>query len=469
MGGKGSSRAIAVVGLLVVMALAAALRLPGLDRVKGQYWDESFYAADAAAYLGRAQPALRADRPRPSVAENSWMQPPLGKWMIAAGELVAGNHEWGWRLPAALFGIAGVGLTYLIALELWKSPAWAGFAGALLSLDGLHLVQSRIAMLDIFASTFALAGLYAVVRLAVLRPPVLRPPVLRPPVLRLSVPAWTQPGPGARSRGLMWRYCVAGLALGAAVACKWSALPYLALAGVVAWMWGPRSESTSRFSRIRTFAIAFAALPLAVYVLSYSSFFVEHGLDVWGWLRLQAAMLRYGSHFHPVGGWSSTAWQWPLSRRPIDYTAVVYFPGVRLVHGRVAVLRVITTGNPVLWWGFLAAAPAVLWRWLRRRSRADGLIACGYLAGWAPWLLPGRTEFIYYLLPAVPFMALAVAGAARSAGRVAQGRAAPVAPAIAGAVAAGAVAATVRYYPLWTALPISPRAFSALLHLPGVV
>ena len=86
---------------LVLAAIGGLLRFPGLDRVRGYYWDETFYAADAAAYLGRVPPSLRAHHPVPEVAENSWMQPPLGKWAIAAGEWTLGDNAWGWLCNTA--------------------------------------------------------------------------------------------------------------------------------------------------------------------------------------------------------------------------------------------------------------------------------------------------------------------------------------------------------------------------------
>ena len=74
-----------------------------------------------------------------------------------------GLHAFGWRFPSVLFGVAGVLLLYFLALELWGSVWWAGLAGLLLSLDGLHIVQSRIAMLDIFLCTFVTAGMLLLV------------------------------------------------------------------------------------------------------------------------------------------------------------------------------------------------------------------------------------------------------------------------------------------------------------------
>jgi dolichyl-phosphate-mannose-protein mannosyltransferase len=72
--------------------------------------------------------------------EATWVHPPLGKWIIAfLGVGPIGQRPIGWRLPSAVFGIAGVGLLYVLALRLWRSVWWAGFAALLLALDGLHI------------------------------------------------------------------------------------------------------------------------------------------------------------------------------------------------------------------------------------------------------------------------------------------------------------------------------------------
>src|SRR5204862_12889 len=82
----------------------------------------------------------------------------LGKWIIATGVSPLGLDPLGYRLPSVICGTVGVLLLYLLALELWGSAWWAGLAAILLSLDGLHIVQSRIAMLDVFLVTFITAG-----------------------------------------------------------------------------------------------------------------------------------------------------------------------------------------------------------------------------------------------------------------------------------------------------------------------
>ena len=146
---------------LIVLAIAAGLRLWGLASPDQPYGDEPYYAFDAAAYLGGGTVGpIGADPPAVRIAdEGTWVHPPLGKWIIALlGVGPIGQRSIGWRVPSAVFGIAGVGLLYLLALRLWRSVWWAGLAALLLALDGLHIVQSRMAMLDIFVTTFVTAA-----------------------------------------------------------------------------------------------------------------------------------------------------------------------------------------------------------------------------------------------------------------------------------------------------------------------
>ena len=87
---------------------------------------------DAEVYLGGGIGQPIAGAPAVKIAdEGTWVHPPLGKWIIALlGVGPIGLRSIGWRLPSAIFGIAGVALLYLLALRLWGSVWWAGFSCA---------------------------------------------------------------------------------------------------------------------------------------------------------------------------------------------------------------------------------------------------------------------------------------------------------------------------------------------------
>ncbi len=138
---------------------------------------------------------IRSETDPPAVRiadEATWVHPPLGKWIIALlGIGPIGQRSIGWRLPSAVFGIAGVALLYLLALHLWRSVWWAGFSALLLALDGLHIVQSRMAMLDIFLTTFITAAVLFLVldRERMESATVSRPMAPDRSTLRLTVPS----------------------------------------------------------------------------------------------------------------------------------------------------------------------------------------------------------------------------------------------------------------------------------------
>lgn len=428
-----------VVVPVMLLVLASGVRLWGLAQPPGIYWDEHYYVFDAEVYLGggfgqpiAGGPAVRIED------EGTWVHPPLGKWMIALlGVGPIGLRAFGWRLPSVLFGVTGVMLLYFLALQLWGSVWWAGLTGLLLSLDGLHIVQSRIAMLDIFLCTFITAGMLL---LALER-------------RRMdSAPAATGGRGIQRIFGSGYRLG-AGAALGAAVATKWSGAYALVFAAGLCTVWamtGERAAGRSKVATAGTLAASFILAPLAVYLLSYGAFFAEHGPAFRDFLTLQLDMLRYQGHYVRVQAANSPPWTWPLLLRPIQYYADV--------RGGTA-SRIVALGNPVLWWGFLAALPLAAVTLARRASWREALAFGGYGAMYLPWLAVPRSQFLFYLLPAVPFMCLGVVAAirglpARAARRTGIGFA--TAACIAGAA----------YLPAWTGLRVAQSWLDGLRLLP---
>ncbi|MPZ71474.1 MAG: phospholipid carrier-dependent glycosyltransferase, partial [Actinobacteria bacterium] len=118
-------------------------------------FDEVYYAKDACYYIKGAVEAcaLSGD------GEQTLVHPPLGKWFLSIGVKLFGFDSFGWRVAAAVAGTATVFLLYVLAKRLLHSTLGASIASGLLAIDLLHLVQSRISMLDIFLPMFAIATL----------------------------------------------------------------------------------------------------------------------------------------------------------------------------------------------------------------------------------------------------------------------------------------------------------------------
>jgi len=81
--------------------------------------------------------------------------PPLAKLIIAAGIFIFGDHPWSWRVGNATLGTAIVGITYLLGRRMSGSRLVGAIAGAIILCDGMYLVDSHYAVIDIVYLTCA--------------------------------------------------------------------------------------------------------------------------------------------------------------------------------------------------------------------------------------------------------------------------------------------------------------------------
>lgn len=412
---------------LLITAAAAFLYLWRLTSPHTMIFDENFYVPDACLYLhGPGAPCGIG-------SEASWLHPPLAKWILAGAIRLFGYHPFGWRIAPAAAGIASVFLVYAIGLRLLASTFSSSVAALLFATDFLVFVQARVAMLDIFALCFGLTCILLTLLAA------------------------------GSTRGKAWLRLGAGVAGGAAVASKWSGVLLLVVALVIAAgeeVSRHRESSTRHPAAVALGALAFGyvLVPVAVYCLSYTGrvggalLSPPWGAGSWvrNFLHLQKSMLTNNLGFAGLHPYESPAWSWPLLKRPVLY----FISG----DGR---RRILALGNPLLWWPGLAAIVHMVWRLVSRRGsiRCEGVIVLGLAAVYGPWLVLTRVRsfvFLYYFLPAVPFLCLAVARSLQSLGM--RG-----ARAAAAAYLAVTVAAFGYYYPVLTGRPLSPGQMSQRL------
>jgi dolichyl-phosphate-mannose-protein mannosyltransferase len=436
-----------------VVVVAAALRLPGLDHPPGFVFDEIFYAQNACL--------LAADPDVCGIGEPlSNAHPPLGESLIAAGIAVFGYTEVGWRIASALAGILTVALLYVLAHRLLTAagyaaaPIGAAAAAGLLAVDFLQLVHSRVAMLDGFLTLFVLLAVLCVV--------LDRDRARDAPVTGLA--RW--------ALGRPWRLA-AGAALGAATAIKWSG----AFAAVVVVMLvvayeiaarrrdgrslGAATRLAFREEGVRS-AILLGLVPTAVYLASYLS--VESGTLIglpwqegtfWhGVARHQLALARFyaeqASGHHP---YESPAWSWLLLKRPVAY----WFSADGVYR------EVVALGNPVTWWPAAVAFVGLTVAWLRRgapSSAPEAVMVAGVAATYLPWLLVNANRdntFLWYILPAVPFLYLGLGLLTARAWSRVPGRV------LVGVAGSAILVAFLIYWPLLVAAPLAPEDWRRLM------
>ena len=419
----------------LLIAAAAILFLFRLNTPQRYIYDEVYHAYTASQYVaGNADAWLWSTKapsvvaPAPQVAYE-WTHPPLGKLLIADGILAAGSGSVGWRLASALFGALGVGLVYVLALQLTRHILAAALAAGLLLVDGLYFVQSRTGMVDIFLTFFLVAALLFLYQYLTAPPDKVRWPLLR-----------------------------TGCMMGLAMATKWSAVYACALIGVVALVrtYNLRKQTGVRRPKpdavigyrehLRWIPLALICLPIVVYLASFIPFFVE-GHTPGQLVELHRQMFYYHSRLQATHSYQSQWWSWPLTLRPVWYF-------VDRSNGEVA--SIYANGNPVLYWAFLPAMAVTIRLLWRRHTAVLIVLLIGFFGQWLPWSLSPRISFIYHFLPAVPFGCLAVGLVLAHLWR--QGNGGRI---IAGGYVLLAVAAFAWLYPIYSGVYLRPSALNA--------
>ena len=133
-------------GALSLVALG--FRLWHLGNVKGFIFDEVYYAKDAHSLLLHGVEMVN------STTASYVVHPPVGKWLIALGIKIFSFHEFGWRVAAAVVGSLSVAVMFVTAKKLFDNYLLSSTAALFMAFDGLELVQSRTALLDIFLMFF---------------------------------------------------------------------------------------------------------------------------------------------------------------------------------------------------------------------------------------------------------------------------------------------------------------------------
>jgi len=300
-----------------------------------------------------------------------------------------GDGPLGWRYPSVLFGSLAVVAVYLCGLALFAAPGPAIASAVLAFLNQMLFVQSRIAMLDIFALAFGL----------------------------LAIAAFLQ---GYRKpRPQLW-FALAGAGFGLSSACKWSGLFALAVCivvtAVIRLMQGWRAEFADGNAedwyrpemwpdfRYYHFAACFVLLPALVYL---ATFVPLYGWSVADILAAQVRIFSDNTTTAIAGHTYMSAWpSWPFLLRPVWYL----FDKI----GDDRFAAIVLLGNPLVLWPALAALAVCLRDWIATRRADAFLILAFYFGPWLAWaLLPRTLGFLYYYLPSATVASLALVYALR--------------------------------------------------------
>ena len=364
---------IASVAPILISIVAFLLRVINLGNPKGFVFDEVYYVDGAQDLL---KYGVEVDGLKPEFV----VHPPVGKWCIALGIKIFGDNEFGWRIMAAIAGTLIILIAARLAHELFYSPFLTAITAALLACDGLLLVHSRTALLDLFLTLFILVAAYF----------------------------WF--------RQQFW---YASLFFGLALATKWSALYFIALFGFVTLFRLLRQENIKDLPRTVTMRILqFGIIPVAIYITSWIGWFVsERGWDrthssnpLTSLLYYHKQMLDFHTSLVEKHAYQANPWSWLIMGRPTSF----FFETPKGCGGSSCAQEVLALGTPVLWWSATIAVAVLMgfWMWQFYHRVVDNkltFILLGIIAGYLPWFFfQKRTVFSFYAIVFEPFLILAI-------------------------------------------------------------
>jgi len=441
-------------GPVIIMVLGGFLRFYRLSRPDAVVFDETYYVPNTYSILRHGVELSNVPNVNNLLVAGKTnifqlthghytgaivAHPPLGKIMMALGQWTFGLNPFGWRFVVAVIGTVSILMIARITRRMTRSTMLGCVAGLLMALDGLEIVLSRTAILDIFVMFWVLAafGLLVIDR---------DQTRARLEAAAAAAGPYPSEGPGL---GIRWLRVGAGLCLGAACASKWNGLYFLiAFAGLaVAWDMGARRAAgfpnwlaNGLRHDIKWLPAWFLAVPAIIYTASWSGWFATsdgydrnwaaaHGnhTPVWStidsWYQYNHWMLQFGLGLTTGQSYKSNPVGWLVLARPISfYWCASNVKGCHMKSGSVA--EVLAIGTPLLWWGGTLALAFCLFWWLSgligdvvfgRKAQRDwraGAVLLGVAAGWLPWIWyawhDNRTEFYYYAIAFEPFLIIAV-------------------------------------------------------------
>lgn len=309
------------------------------DYMAGTYFDEIYHPRTAYEFTE-------------GMTVYEWTHPPLGKVLMSIGIMMFGMVPFGWRCVGTFVGVLMVAAIYLIAKRMLKKT-WAATATTLLfAFDFMHFTQTRLATIDTYIVFFIILMYYYMYK-------YYKMSFYDTPLRKTFAPL-----------------ALSGMFFGLGVASKWTGAYAGAGLAVIFFITvserykeycyakkNPKGETDgiSHSYVIETFkkntistiifcCIAFVAVPLVIYTLSYIPYMMTpSGEGIKTIITNAQSMMTYHSKTvadstHPF---SSYWFEWPVMYRPIYYYSNMLGNGLKQ--------GISAFGNPAVWWTGIGA------------------------------------------------------------------------------------------------------------------
>lgn len=344
-------RETVVIALLSVFSLAIRLYL--IASYPAPVFDEIYYLPGGGESLGRS--VFIPDHP------------PLGLFLITISGKIAGACTFGWRFLPALFGSSLIPLTWLLSRRLWKNSEIALVSAFLVAFDPLLFLWSRLAMLDIFLCFFTVLS-----------------------ALFFSM----------RQRAL------SAFSLGLAILTKWSALPLIAAFSAFSALEFLRGR-TGRKEMIRA-VLMYLTVPALTYCSIFLTIFCKARPELFA--AFHAEHLGSLASIPGAAYLSSPWWSWLIIPQYLPLADQQIQTGETCITVTMKALEL-----PAFTWAaaaaFLFSAAGMSGRAFRDDDESPLLPLLAFSFLYFPWAFSGRGTYLYYLIPAIPFLSMLLAHA----------------------------------------------------------
>lgn len=407
-------------------------------------FDEQSYVPTRASYMNsmyfdEIYHARTAYESANGLSIYEWTHPPLGKDMMAWCVSLMGMTPFAWRFAGTLAGVLMLPAMYFLGLLLFKKRTWATMLCALMALDGMHFVQTRIATIDSFGVLFIILMFLFM-------------------YWYYSISFYDKP---------LWKTFIplglCGLSFGLGAASKWIGLyagvglavlffitlgrryaEYRTAKEALKTQQNPPQKEylqhiVDRFTLNTCYTLLFCILvfiviPAVIYCASYYPYWNAAG-ESRPWYQIildnQSAMFNYHSKLTATHAFQSDWYTWPVIYRPM-----FFYMGRELPAGQMECIS--SFGNPAVWYMGLVCTlisiglfikKAVLRTPLVSSSAGDSkflrlfaagdealpdqserdrrlLLFCllGLACNLLPWVGISRCIFIYHYFASVPFI-----------------------------------------------------------------
>ena len=339
-----------------ILIFALFLRLVNLGSPPQHIFDEVYHAFTAQEILSNNLEAWIWWATPPEGFAYEWTHPPVAKYGMVLGLATFGDTAFAWRFFSAILGVVSIYGVYRLTLSLFRSRSTAALAAFLLTIEGLHLVQSRIGMNDIYMLTFFIWSLnYALTK------------------------SWKK----------------SAILYGLALASKWSAL-YGVLPLALIYLRDIKVTNLALASvRNLLLSIRLVLISLCIYLLSYSPFFLS-GYTWAQFFELHRQMWYYHTNLVATHAYQSLPWQWIFSLRPVWY----------FVEYGDKISNIYSQSNPILLWLGLVA---LILQLPKIKKFPYFILYTLYAILTIPWIFSPRIMFFYHYLPSATFLMIILA------------------------------------------------------------